>query len=325
MLRDFSDEVKQKLYEAVDAAQAEREGWWIFNDIIEGLSDLFIDGNISHYHDDIEEYHRKIIDKKDTSRDQLDQIWTQVYQVDLDSIKTVTKELDNLDHLIRTFTNVGKSLDASPASDGLPLLALTVDEYAHHLIDTTEEDAEVLVLEQIYDHEMQDEIFAILAEDRFSHVNWDAASQSDKQQLLGHLFTEVNRIMGTNVDPNINYVNLGSTARGTYNSGSNQLTINTDYFSNTDSYMLLRTVVHEVRHAYQHESVVNPSAHPVSQETRAHWENNFLPGNYRTTQNDGYESYVTQPVEFDAKSFAGQIQDIVGYTPDYAGSWEERN
>lgn len=58
-----------------------------------------------------------------------------------------------------------------------------------------------------------------------------------------------------------------------------------------------------MRHAYQHAAVDNPTDYQVSQEMIDMWEENF--DNYITSE-EGFDNYRNQPVEADARQFAGQ-------------------
>ena len=78
-------------------------------------------------------------------------------------------------------------------------------------------------------------------------------------------------------------------------------------------------MIHEMRHAYQHAVVDNPDQYKVSAETRQEWADNF--NDYKNAKKYGYKTYVEQPIEYDAKRFAGQYNDIKGYTPTYGGTW----
>ena len=83
--------------------------------------------------------------------------------------------------------------------------------------------------------------------------------------------------------------------------------------SSASSYRLMSTVVHELRHAYQHAAVDNPSQYQVSQETINSWKRSFA--TYRSTDGfiasglspeDAFDAYRNQAVERDARWFAGQ-------------------
>ena len=76
----------------------------------------------------------------------------------------------------------------------------------------------------------------------------------------------------------------------------------------------MTTVVHELRHAYHHAAVDNPTRFQVSQETIDAWKDSF--DNYRDTgdfmddygmsRQEAYDAYRNQDVERDARWFAGQ-------------------
>lgn len=78
------------------------------------------------------------------------------------------------------------------------------------------------------------------------------------------------------------------------------------------SYGLYQTVTHELRHAYQYAAIGNhgvygyesPYTEPAS--VIQLWLENIY--NYKTPDRDGYETYATQPIEWDARDFAGQTQ-----------------
>ena len=67
---------------------------------------------------------------------------------------------------------------------------------------------------------------------------------------------------------------------------------------------MFTTVVHELRHAYQHEAVRHPDKFYVTNETAKAWKESF--DTYEQEQAKGYDSYRNILVERDARSFAGQ-------------------
>jgi hypothetical protein len=82
----------------------------------------------------------------------------------------------------------------------------------------------------------------------------------------------------------------------------------------------MQTMIHEMRHAYQHRATENQRNAVVSQKTIDSWADNFA--NYKSMKNGySFEEYLSQSVEWDAKNFAKQLTDIVGIQPMYAGSW----
>ena len=108
----------------------------------------------------------------------------------------------------------------------------------------------------------------------------------------------------------------GGISRGYYTSGTNKITINSWIFDNDpeyNSYDLMSTVVHELRHAYQESAVNNPEQFIVTEETLSSWQESM--DNYKTStgfQAEGmdsdkaYEAYRNQAIEKDARKFAKQ-------------------
>lgn len=74
----------------------------------------------------------------------------------------------------------------------------------------------------------------------------------------------------------------------------------TDSISWCDSYELLGTVAHELRHAYQHEAVAHPTRFMVSQETIDAWKYNI---NHYISSDDSPKGYWDQVIEVDARDF----------------------
>lgn len=181
--------------------------------------------------------------------------------------------------------------------------------------------------EKLMDEYMQAKIFELMQTDRFSEETWNNASKAEREKILNEFLAKINAIMGTSITGAIvvNSDLSGKSARGRYcesGNGKNRwVEVNPDYLDGTaaDSYMIMRTLVHEMRHAYQHEAVRNPDKFLVSEETRQQWADNFK--DYKDAQTYGYDAYVTQAIEWDAKNFAKQYADTSGYTPVYEGSW----
>jgi hypothetical protein len=78
--RDFTETAKMDLKRYIDDIDAEEEGWW--DSICDFFCDFFIDGNIQNYGNDIARYHEEIVDKNDTSKAKIDEIWANVYNKD---------------------------------------------------------------------------------------------------------------------------------------------------------------------------------------------------------------------------------------------------
>ncbi len=166
--------------------------------------------------------------------------------------------------------------------------------------------------ERAADRAMKRGLWDVLQEEKYSQENWDKASVEERKQILQDYMREVIRIYGLqdvdeqiSWDPNAKYTN-NSIAWGYYTHDFHRVTLNeqalTDSVGSWDSYNLLATVSHELRHAYQHEAIDHPTRYMVSQETIDAWRNNFAPGNYIDSNVD-YPGYRNQVVEVDARNF----------------------
>ena len=179
------------------------------------------------------------------------------------------------------------------------------------------------------DLRMQREVFALFNEARFSGWLWLIKDESEKKGTLNQFLEEVQAIMGTTANSNIAFfsgqANIMGTYWGRFIPATNQIYLNENIFSCwlRDDYRLFRTLIHEVRHAYQHETISDPLRHMVSDETREHWERNMR--NYIR----GGNAYFVQPVEWDAFNFSRTLPSSVRVVvsvrlspqPKYRGSW----
>ena len=80
-----------------------------------------------------------------------------------------------------------------------------------------------------------------------------------------------------------------------------------------DSYDLMTTIVHELRHKYQRDACANPDQFVVTEETIQSWQENI--DNYKNKsefEEDGmgareaFKAYRDQTIEKDARRFAGE-------------------
>ena len=177
--------------------------------------------------------------------------------------------------------------------------------------------------EKEHDLYMQKEIFDLLETEEYNKKTWKKASPEEREQILESFMQKLAEIFGVTVSSEIIFDSLGEDTRGMYSHGNRTVYINKDYLKKKDSYEIMQTMIHEMRHAYQHAAVDNPDSYNVSEETIKQWSENFKPENYKSTKN-GYtfEEYVSQPVEYDAKNFAKQKSDLYNAKPEYNGSWK---
>lgn len=249
------------------------------------------------------------------------------------ALEYIVNKYEKIDQTIIEFGKGKRSIadyfNAKLKDAGLTLLKwLGLDDDYYRFEINYEKYDEARSQEKLMDQYMQAIIANMLKGDKYSEKTWNAASIEKRKDMLGEFIQELDYIMGTGVDTNIIYEEMTnkdgtvSGTRGYFSYPPKTVTINENYLqqSNANSYMIMRTMIHEMRHAYQREAIAEPENFKVSQKTLKHWEDNF--NNYKNVEKYGYDAYVSQSVEYDAKSFAEQYQDIKGKTAEYAGSWE---
>ena len=176
--------------------------------------------------------------------------------------------------------------------------------------------------EKTHDLYMQNEIFALLDSPAYNKTVWNQSTIEQRKNILTKYLAELALIYGVKVSSNINFYSDSLSTRGSYSHSRKMVSINENYLSRSDGYQIMQTMIHEMRHAYQHAAVEDPGSYKVSAETIKRWKDNFA--NYKSTGDGGttYIQYVSQPVEYDAKNFAKQYSDLSGAKPGYKGSWE---
>lgn len=97
------------------------------------------------------------------------------------------------------------------------------------------------------------------------------------------------------------------TTLGYYSLNDRTITINTEQLELQSKYgndynTHLDTILHEGRHAYQHQTVLGEIEHDNKEEVVA-WKHNLEPGHYISAERNPL-GYYNQPVERDARGFA---------------------
>lgn len=173
------------------------------------------------------------------------------------------------------------------------------------------------------DRYMRNEIEEILKKDRYSEKVWKDADLEERKAILNEYLQEVAAVMGLTVAPikptyskmKDGYYNLGG-----YSPDTDRISINTWVLQNSgqngvvDSFYLMKTIVHELRHKYQHDACANPDQFVVTEETIQSWQESI--DNYKSriefeTENgmepeEAFDAYQNQTIEIDARWFAGQ-------------------
>lgn len=123
-------------------------------------------------------------------------------------------------------------------------------------------------------------------------------------KIISEFYDSIKGQMG--IDAKISFCPKGPNDCGCYSNWNNKIELNSDYLENSDCTGLMNTILHESRHAFQHECVNNPKFSNVNEFTRASWKNNF--DNYISPEDD-FEAYEDQEIEKDANYFADGVMN----------------
>jgi predicted DNA-binding ArsR family transcriptional regulator len=137
IVRDFSDEAKNSLLNAIEAAEQRKHGLLFLSEFWDFISDWAIPGKMSDYQM-IEEYYKNIANKHDITKEQLNTIFTNAYAAEarfIARMKPIRAEMDALNTSLLDLVNL---VDISPLERGeTVLLALPVDEFGQKLSNIT--------------------------------------------------------------------------------------------------------------------------------------------------------------------------------------------
>ena len=183
--------------------------------------------------------------------------------------------------------------------------------------------------EREHDLFMQSAIFDLLDEERFSESTWNNASLEQRKAILNSFLLEISLIMGISLNGPIHFFEKGPNANNlvTYGYYSDDpkspyykmVSINTYVMEGNNSYKIMNTMIHEMRHAYQHAAIENPGDFNVSAETIEQWRENF---DHYIDGNVDFDGYRAQAIEYDANSFSKDYGATRNVDPSYGGSWE---
>lgn len=108
----------------------------------------------------------------------------------------------------------------------------------------------------------------------------------------------------------LNIQDLGEGYYGYFDPNTKEITINS-YYIYSDNFVdykeCLDTIVHEGRHAYQDYNISVREVHPRGTEVENWRLNTYSQLGYLDAQTWGFELYEYQPMESDARAFAGDV------------------
>lgn len=172
--------------------------------------------------------------------------------------------------------------------------------------------------EYAHDVLMQEQVKQLMHSSNYNEKAWEEASTEEKKRIFNSVKEELNKIYGTNISKDVDYfydsghINPDDgkmyITNGYYSDSSRSVSMNTYNLENKTYEQNMITLVHEMRHAYQHEVVRHPEVFTVSEQTAKSWAENI--SNYKTTEKDGFQAYRSQPIEQDARDFSENIDYV---------------
>jgi len=132
IIRDFTDEKRKELENII------REEMFV-NEPVYGndwKQDLFIKGRIEDYQYDIEAYHKGILDKKNTTLEQLEQIFISVNKIDEEYARKFMTHAENLKNIAKCFDRLSEMLNPNPVDGGEMILSRPTEYVSSYLSDT---------------------------------------------------------------------------------------------------------------------------------------------------------------------------------------------
>lgn len=110
---------------------------------------------------------------------------------------------------------------------------------------------------------------------------------------------------------------IGTFVQGAYNDESNEIYVNTEYLAEFSVDECIRTVCHEVYHAFQYYLITtldmdNPALQTAYFEELQSWFQNQ--DDYKTVMEHGFDAYENQPLEVAAREYADkETEKIMNY------------
>ncbi len=188
---------------------------------------------------------------------------------------------------------------------------LGIDKYGRDYVDPGSE------AQADKDEAIRNEISVLFQSDRYSRERWNSASTEERKRILNDLLKDLNAVYGTKITKEIHFFKEEADSRGVitlgyYSDKRREVSINTEILTSENYEDVMNTMVHEMRHAYQHEAVRNPSDFIVSEETAKSWESNFDDYIEYTEEENNFDEYRYQPVEADAHDIADYVEYDTG-------------
>lgn len=145
MERDFSDDSRQKMCRIVEDVKDDRWGGWLdrIGDFFLGLEEAMGNLNIDRYLNDVETYHRKIIDKNNVTERQINDIFREVYKVDTDYGRKMNGVVESMEQLNQVLLRLSQIIQPGADFSSAGIRGALTDSFARY------EDAKNLVVNDL--------------------------------------------------------------------------------------------------------------------------------------------------------------------------------
>lgn len=158
---------------------------------------------------------------------------------------------------------------------------------------------------QTTDEAMQKEIQKLLQSEEFLGADWpEGEMRQITLETYKRFISRVGDIMGISVYGNFNYDSSRGYAGWFSPKYPTTIFVNKLLIGNYSDYsayeQALKTIVHEMRHAYQYAAIQNPGEYPVEQATLEQWTSEME--NY-VGVDESFRGYADQACEVDARNF----------------------
>lgn len=190
--------------------------------------------------------------------------------------------------LIKDMKNIGSIYNV----DLLPLLPKhLMDEYNYPFCDIADfEQQSIAAVEQFF------------ATDAERAKPYSTASTRHRRKYIEELYAAFSASTGYN--PSLVFEKRAATSLGAYNNERNKIILNTLLLEEENPRKIIRTLLHEAHHAFQHFAVEHPWRAKPDESNIYSWE--FSIENYISPDVD-FNMYQSQPIEADADDFTERI------------------
>lgn len=194
-------------------------------------------------------------------------------------------------------------------SDIKPPKAIDADKEIATLIEPVKEKIDSIYLEApenlIQINEIAEEMSKI---GELDYSKWITLPLAQRMDVLQHLEKEV-AFITHRPSCKLFVEDLGNDYLGYYSEETGDIVLNQNYLTSNsfnDYQVVLDTLIHEGRHAYQHYNLYEREVHPLHGDI-SNWELNEFEYGYQDVAFYGFKAYEMQPLETDARSFAENV------------------